>query len=399
MAFDYSSLLNSEHSALATWRDIYDEKLSVADNLLSLLQKFILLPYDHYDIIAAYLLLPSALCRVVPYLFLFGQSGTAKSTCSKLASYFGGVPINTSSDTYAGIRNGLKERKYQVLEIPHPTDPEKPGLWKKIEDNTVLIWDDIDPSVLITKPDLYRLFKVGYDRSTDKISMSSETKGENLTFRCFCPKIFSSISPIHLHNSFKELRRRLIVIPFARVEELPDTRLAELGLTRDNWKKHLLNIDSYQWNGFSSKFKNFWNRELAEVFLLNRQTLSQAHLDLSSQEKVISVDLLATGITSGIWQDEDEGVSRLKEYFDWYQSETSQYGGLSSYLKEYISSEASNAKKFGNTFKISSPELLSQIQVWLKQGWLLEKPKPKEIKETMADLGLVLQQGYWVKRK
>ncbi|MGK7934803.1 MAG: hypothetical protein AB4206_03215 [Xenococcaceae cyanobacterium] len=39
------------------------------------------------------------------------------------------------------------------------------------------------------------------------------------------------------------------------------------------------------------------------------------------------------------------------------------------------------------------------ITVWLRQGWILEKPKTKEIKNAMADLGLVLYQGYWIKRK
>ena len=397
--FDYSNLLSKENAAIATWHDIYDESLSVAENLLSLLPQFILLPYDHYDIIATCLLLPSALCRVVPYLFLFGQSGTAKSTCGKFASYLTGVPINSSSDTYAGIRNSLKERKYVALEIPHPTDPEKPGIWKKTETNTFLIWDDIDPSVFINKPDIYRLFKVGYDRSTSKISMSSDNKGENMIFDCFSPKTFSSVSPIHLNDAFKELRRRLIVIPFVRIEDLSDARLIELGMTRDNWRTKLLNIDAYDWKGFSEKFTSYWNHEMAETFLLVRQALLRSPLDLSSQERVVSIDLIATGITAGIWKDENEAVSKLREYFDWYKQETSQYGGFSSYLKEYISVERRIAAKRNEVLKISCNDLYSQIQVWLRQGWILEKPKTKEIKNAMADLGLVLYQGYWIKRK
>ena len=40
----------------------------------------------------------------------------------------------------------------------------------------------------------------------------------------------------------------------------------------------------------------------------------------------------------------------------------------------------------------------SQIATWFNQGWILEKPKPKQVKALLADLGLVLYQGYWIKR-
>ena len=398
MAFDYTSLLKGENSLIDSWRELYDESLSLPQNLSSFIRRFIILPKDYYDIVTAYLFIPAALSRIVPYLFLFGQSGTGKTTLGKLASYWYGVPINTSSDTYAAIRNCLSENKYQDIEIPSK-DPDKPSMWKRIPTNKGMVWDDMDASVFNVKPDLYRLFKVGYDSSTSKISIAGENRGENITFDCFCTKMFSSISPIHLDAAFKELRRRLIVIPFARVEDIPDDRLAELGVTRKNWHKHLLDLDSYDWKGFSDLFANYWDTELAEMFLITRKTLAKENLGLSSQQKAISLDLLTTGIVTGIWHDEYEGISRLKTYFDWFKTETSQYGGISKYLKDYIAREQRIADEASNPLAISSVELMQQVRMWLNQGWILEKPRPKQVKALMADFGMVLYQGYWVKRK
>ena len=216
MPYDYSQIFSGEDSYRDTWRDIYDDSLSLPANLLRILKKTIYLPEDFYDLVATYFLLPSALCRVVPYLFLHGQSGSGKSTVAKVASYLHGIDINSSSDTFAGIRNSLNRRRWGQVEVPSG-DPKYPSYYKEVELNTCMVWDDVDSAVFTNNPDLYRLFKFGYDRSTDKIILSSGETGINLEFRCFCPKIFSSISPLHLDDRFKELRRRLIVIPCKRI--------------------------------------------------------------------------------------------------------------------------------------------------------------------------------------
>ncbi len=381
MPYSYSTLLGTDSSLIDSWSDYYDRDLTLADNLLRLLKQFVVLPKDFYDIVVAYILIPSALAKVVPYLFLCGQSGSGKTTIGKFTAKVHGVPINTSSDTFAGIRNSLKDRKYQQVEIPSP-EPHLPSLWKTEETNTIMVWDDIDPHIFHLKPDIYRLFKVGYDRSTDKITISSEKTGENLTFRCFCPKIFSSVSPIHLDDSLKELRRRLIVIPCQRLDA----------------NGHLLDIDSINWNGFSSLFADYWNLELAEVYLITRNTLAKSNLGLTANQRAISLDLLATGITTGIWSDETVGIAKLQEYFAWFKSEIDQYSGISKHLADYIKLEQQNSDSSNLPLRISTVDLRRQVQFWLDQGWILEKPKPKQMQALLAELGLVLQQGYWVKR-
>lgn len=199
--------------------------------------------------------------------------------------------FNSSSDTFAGIRNSLDKRRTTWVEIPLAGEPNR-TYSKEVEKNTCMVWDDVDASVFINSPDLYRLFKFGYDRSTDKITLSSKETGVNLEFRCFCPKVFSTISPLHLDDRFRELKRRLIVIPCKRVEELSEARLAEMGITTDNWQHGLLNIDAYDWSGFSDEFQAYWDLEKAQQFIETRRELTQSYVGLSSQQLAINASLV-----------------------------------------------------------------------------------------------------------
>ena len=392
MSFDYSDLFKDD-SYVDTWRDIYDDNLTLPENLHNFLRQFIILPLPFYDLATAYLLIPSALAQRVPYVFCYGQTGSGKTTFAKLASYLWGVERNGSNDSFAGIRNSLRDRKYILIEKPSK-DPAFPNTYKQGEANTGFILDDIDAKFLINNPEIYKMLKLGYDRQTDTMTISGGEIGKNEKFRCFCLKIVTSISALHLNELFKELQRRIIVLFFQRIEDISDERLAELGTSRSTFHQDLLDVDAYDWTGFSNLFANFWTRELAQVYLFTRKTLTGNLIGLSSVQKAISLDLLTTGIVTGIWNDEVEGLGRLKDYFEWLRHETEQYGGLSKYLKDYIARE----KVDGFPLRIKSKALMHQINIWLEHGWILEKPRPKELKLLLADLGLVLHQGYWVKR-
>lgn len=396
MAFDYSQLYEPEDGVTGTWRELYNHSQALPWNVQNLLEKTVFLEHDYYDLVASYILLPSALCKLVPYLFFYGQSGSGKSTIAKLASYVHGVSINSSSDTFAGIRNSLNDRRYGYAELPMGEEDER--TWnKKVEVNTCMVWDDIDASVFTNNQDLYRLFKFGYDRRTDKIILSSKEVGENLEFRCFCPKMFSSISPLHLDDRFRELRRRLIVIPCKRVEDLSKSRRDELGITLDDWQTKLIDIDDYSWKNFDKEFKSFWDMELAKAFIETRRVLSKTVRGLSSQQRAISLDLLACGIASGIWSDEDEAIDRIKTYWQWFKSETEQSAGLGQLLKEHLRQQEKNAQSIGIEPKVSVPELRNILDAWYDQGWLLERPRATAASELMLDLGWKVNKGIWSK--
>jgi hypothetical protein len=398
MSFDYSVLSNTEDGVTNTWREIYAEDLPLPVNLLLILQQAVFLPHDFYDIITAYFLLPSALCNVVPYLFFHGQSGSGKSALSKIAKYLHGVEFNSSSDTFAGIRNDLDQRKAAWVEATALNGDGEPYSYrKKVEKNTAMVWDDLDADIFTRSPDLYRLLKFGYDRTTDKITLSSKEVGENLTFRCFCPKIFSSITPLHLDDRFKELKRRLIVIPCCRVEELSKERLAEQNITVDDWQSKLLKIDAYDWTGFSTLFQGYWDLDMARLFFETRQKLVQSGTGLNSQQLAISTDLLATGIASGIWESQEYAVSRMKTYWQWFKGETEGGTSLGQLLKGFLAAEAKNARASGRPPEVYSQAVYSQVKAWVDMNWLLEPPKNKEVANLMYDQGWRFKEGRWSK--
>ena len=396
MQYDYSVLFESEDGITNTWRELYDFDELLSHNLLNLLRRSVYLPHDFYDIIAAYCLLPSALCKNIPYLFLTGRSGSGKSTIGKLASYLHGVKINSSSDTFAGIRNELDKNRKGIVDRVDPDEPEK-TYRVAAERNTCMVWDDVDPNVFISSPDLYRMFKFGSNKASSTIILSSKDIGENLEFSTFCPKIFSSISPIHLDDRFKELKRRLIVIPFKLFEELTDERKAELGVTSDNWQAKLIDLDAYDWKGFSDEFQSFWDLDTARSFITARKTLGKTAKGFTSLQRSISLDLLASGIASGVWQDEVTAMVRLKNYWEWFDYEGQSSSNVGILLKEYIAAEQQNAKQAGVPLRLHVNAIKNLIDGWVETGCLLELPRTFEIKTAMFDLGFKLNRGVWSK--
>jgi hypothetical protein len=397
-AVNYSALMREENaSAENSWENIYDFDLDLPQNLLSILSASVFLPCDHYDIIAAYYLVPSALCRILPYLFLYGISGSGKSTLTKIPQYLHGVKSDSSSDTYAGIRNSLNARKYKNCHISNP-DPSVPDVWFDTEVNTMMIWDDVDPRVFGEKPDLYRLFKFGYDRATDKIEVSSITTGQNEVFHCFCPKVLSSIHPLHTDPSFKELHRRMLVIPTQKIEEIPDDRRTELGIVGNNWIDNILDIDTIAWKGFNQTFDDYWDEARSREFLLLRKEVAKKVRGLSSLQRAICLDLITCGVACGIWKTISEATDRFIDYFEWLEGDKKIYGdALTQLIEQFIEQEEVNAKAVGTEVEFHSKIILSMVDAWTSQGMLLEKPRPKEVRAVLNELGYRQSLGIWKK--
>lgn len=400
MSFDYSSLFKEESGNCLTWQDLYDFNATLPENFLNLLKQSIVLPFDHYKIITAYALIPSALAQVVPYLFLFGRSGSGKSTIGKLIAKLHGITITSSGDTFAAIRNNLAARKLKTIFVEN-NDPKFPnGDMKVVPTNTIMVWDDIDPSVFTTRGDIYRLFKFGYDKSCDTIQIADGVvTGQNATFRCFCPKVFSSIHPLHLQENFLELRRRLIVIPTKLLEEIPSARKLELGIIDACWEQQLINVDNYQWSGFSTLFDEYWDLDKAKEYLQTKKSLATTLKGISSKNRIISIDLLATGIASKVWSSEEEAIADIKQYWKWLAGEIEiGESPLHQLLSKVIDTEKKNALNGGIDLFLSNQMIRTHVDIWYQQGQLLDKPNAKVIQSAMAELGFRLAVGgKWIK--
>lgn len=400
MNFDYSVVLKDEsNNYFDSWKNIYDESLSLPHNFLSILHNTIYLPNNHYKIIATYAFIPSVLARVVPYLFLYGVSGSGKSSIGKLIASLHGISLNSSSDTFASIRNSLNERRtgYTIVPSDSPSFPD--GCNKEVEINTCMVWDDIDAKVFTTQGDLYRLFKFGYDKSADKIEMSSIDKGKNETFHCFCPKTFSSIVPLHSDDRLLELRRRLLVIPTKKLEDLPQDRIFELDNHPLRNNRELINVDLINWEGFDNEFRSYWNLEKAREYLALRKILSRKLRTFTSNQKIVSLDLLVTGITANIWNSESEAITDIKSYWEWFDKEIQiNQEPLTLMLKNLVETEELNALNNGTKINISNAQIRAYCEAWYHNSDLLQKPTAQEIKRIMTELGYRLAiKGQWVK--
>ncbi len=377
---DYWSLFDNSNF-FPSWKDYYNFSLSYPENILNFCKQTVQLPYDFYRIITAYALIPSALVKRIPYLFFYGESGSGKSTMAKLFSYIHGVIPITSSTTYAAIRNELREKR--ITEIIVPSEKEGyPYTSKPVEANLFMVLEDVDEHTFKRNFNLYTLFKCGYDKSTDTIKMSGEKNGTNESFRCFSPKVFSSIHPIHAIEDYKELLRRLIVIPFKKADDV-----------------EILDIDNLDWTGFSDKFNDFWSYEQAGILLTIRSSLNHIKT-LTSQQKAICLDLIAVGISTGIWSDEIEAVQDLKDCFNWLKQDVKvEQSPFITLLKNLITETEINAQRTGSTPWLYSNQLRTICDSWFAKGFLLSKPTGKEISTAMNKLGYRNNSnGQWMKR-
>jgi hypothetical protein len=378
--FDYSSVLLAGSNDNESWESLVPANLPIGRQVEELLKLGVHYPDDcasfTYRVLASYLLIPSALCTNLPILFLFGASGSGKSQVSKLASVLWNCKIFSPADTFAAIRNEIDSKKKQVIEY-WTGDSQLPH-YKECEANMMMVWDDIDPNILTTKPDIFRMLKVGCDRRTSVISLSGDKVGVNMMFDCFSPKIFSSISPLHAIPELGELKRRMLVIPHRRSDFLP------------------IFYDDYLWETLSKRLAGFWDLTSAGAFVDFRNRLSQRHKLRDAVEAsrwFILRDFITTGFVTGIWQHTEQAVEDLTSFFNWQHrlGEISK-GELETLIEGYIK-ECESACMH----KIYNSNLRNRVDSWLKARMLFDRPRRGEVSEIMQRYGYICSNAVWTK--
>ena len=386
---------------------LWDNEASYADNVINLIATttFIPNPRLFIPITASYILTPSRPSQRLPILFAIGKRGSGKSEIGKIASVIRKRPIVNSAITYAALRNLIEQQRW----VDRDYSAEK---------DTLIIWEDIDPIKLSANPDLYRMLKSGYDRRTDTIEIANKD-GSNIKFRCFCPKVTSSITPIYTEPQFNELLRRVIPIPCKRLEEFTQQELQDsvdyLNLQNDvndvnELLSYKLEVDNYNWDGIAFRFFEYWNtQENVIQFLNTRKILTGRNTikywrdaNISSEQKTITIDILCSGLVLGIFEDIPAGIEHFGNYWEWFNEHIKQHSPLLSKLvKIFVDKELTVLKKLEIDgiycdYEISPLKLKQYLESAIKDGNLDTYPSNKSLMMTMGELGWRLIPGKWI---
>jgi hypothetical protein len=379
------------NSGLIDWEELWEDDLDLPENFCSLLEQSVVLDDIYYKIVVSYLLCNSAICQVLPSLFLYGNKGTGKSTIGFLASKLHNIHIHTSADTFASIRNDLDSRKYVTIAVPDPKYDNR-IIPKKIEKHCLLIWDDIDENTFRDYPNLYRIFKSGYDRSSDTVSIA-KSPGKNVRFKCFSAKIISSTYPFHSDTNYTELGRRILPIITKKLDFYQGKKKAE----------DLLNLNLVNWVGIEKKYQEFWSSEyLAQTVRDFRQKLIKITMPFDSHKRAISLDLMAIGLASYLFFDIDEAIAYWDDYWKTTETKVISVNALKELLSDYLEKHLKEIQSCypdeflpRETYSISSTALKAQVELWEMNGALDDKLTPKLISQTMRELDWYLSKGKW----
>lgn len=329
-----------------SWELYWDEGKSLYENVLALVSTSVFLPEPKIlnPLVSVYILMPSKWARVAAILFSFGDQGSGKSTYAMLANTLHGLTHTFSpTDTFASVRNALDMMRWI-----------DPGTKTFEREGSILCWDNLHKETLIDDKKLYQLLLFGYNRATDRIQIAA-SDGGNKEFYVFCPKIISSIEPLHLYHEFVELRRRLIVIPHKRWERftISEKKYYEgLDINTDR-----LELESINWLGISRKFYEFWSNENnCSMYVNFRGLLTKKGKReysiprvINGERWTISVDILTTGLVLGAWTDVQKAIDYMADY--WKYADTYIYGEFNAtleHLRAFAEAETSSIREVNN---------------------------------------------------
>jgi hypothetical protein len=277
---------------LPSWNTlITNENAPVGNQLQELVANFVWYPDPNlYQILCSYMMLSQKWCKVVPIMFSYGLPGSGKSTASIITAYLHNQEYTfSSSDTFPSIRNSLDQLRW----IDEDKTYEKDG--------AILCWDNIASTDLKRDPRIYQLLLFGYNRTTDKV-MIANSDGTNKVFHVFCPKIISSVEPLHQDPDFTELERRFLVINHKKADGL--------GVSLES-------VNDYDFSDFANFFFSFWHEKsnCLQYVSLRKQFSGSKKWTIAETKKTISIDLAA--IHSLIYETSlDETIQLIESYWE-----------------------------------------------------------------------------------
>jgi hypothetical protein len=289
--FDYESIRVDD---LPSWRSIVtiDDETDV-NIYRELLDSTVKLPYKEIqtDILIAAFLTPSALASAVPSVLSYGLPGCGKSQISNLVSRIWGTTPTLGNATFATLRR-IVGAQSSIVEAG-----------KKYYLNNALCWDDISPGHLANE-DKASLLKSSTTRATSVYKMP--VKDSDVEFReieTFGLRFFSSIYPFFSDLNFIEMKRRMLIIQCEKSSQ------------------NVINFDSYDWKGLEQMTRRYWEMDLGAnarryVFLRKGVVTSIKKSELKTDRQSLCTDLLATGLTWGVWKSPATAIKALTEFYE-----------------------------------------------------------------------------------
>lgn len=237
-----------------------------------------------YKLLASFALMQSSLCSIAPVIQLLGSEGSGKSQIAIAIGELTGQELFVGGSTGASIKNHINKIRW--------VDPTV----MTYEKNCLLLCDNANRSTFESDEAL-AAFLNGYNRKTDK-QFISNGKGENIDFRTFCPKLITTVWQIES----KELLRRTLIIKTQKSVELKD----------------VVETESIDWNSGKLAIKKFWaTPQNWTIFAELRQAFTKASKPRHSKEYWILLrDILATGITAGVFRSLGDAIESAAEWLD-----------------------------------------------------------------------------------
>lgn len=370
---DFAKVFNLEND---DGLSCYSSDESVGTNTTNILKKVALGLTDwEYRFLAAYSLLPSLFCKVLPIVEIYGEAGTGKSQLLIAMSKISSNGIISGQSTGASLKNYINVIRW--------ADPET----KNTEKNCLLLIDNLNEDCF-KKEEYLSSFLNGYNRSTDRTFISNG-KGQNIEFKTFCGKAYTTI----WERNSTELHRRTVTIKTHKVNDLSGS----------------VDPDDIDWQDIKTAVLHFWGNsdnwyEFAITHKLYGKTTKPKH---SKEYWVLLRDVLVTGVCTGVW---DSLESAIAETTQWLENALKTRQSLLDTvilqaLEGILGIPKDDWEEMSKKYKIhiAPRNLKDAIEQSVIDG-LIERPKLPQIQQILAKFGFApgkkdSQLGYTYKGK
>lgn len=374
--------------------DIWNEELSFAQNVKSIIEQSVAIPDKKIQlpIIVSYSCLPSALCTVVPILFLQGREGTGKSTIAIVLSAIFGQEIFSAATSFAAIRNAVQNCRWY---LPESQEQER---------NFGICFDNVNANTFRDES-LYTFFLNGNNRKTDRMEISNGD-GTNILFKVFCPKICTSIHPLYSEPRLCEISRRMLPIKFRRVEDLDPEDLDDFDVF------NRLDVENVDLGFLNEKFNVFWNPDNAAKFMELKRSMTGKGKKIKPPRIIkghqwsLTIDMICAGVVAGLWVNPEHAIEDIKSYWEWHgMNISSKTSSFSRACKQIIDGKIGNQRTIDRelgiktAIEIGCNDFQNQLKSLASSGALDENVTPRNVTDAMSRLGWHREQnknGDWV---